>query len=104
MYAVTYQATYPQQQSRLKAFFRLLLAIPAMILQYLLGVLAEAAAMVSWVVIVITARQPELIHNVIAFAQNYQLRAMGYVALVTERYPPISGPDAAPALTRGSTG
>jgi hypothetical protein len=76
--------------SRLKVFFRVIYVIPAYIAAEVLAILAFLAAFASWVVIVITGRQPEGLQNAIVFCLTYTMRAYALMYLVTETYPPFA--------------
>lgn len=86
------------QYSRLKVFFRLLYALPALIITYVMSIAAELIAIASWVVIVVTGRQPDGLQNALRFCLSYVIRTYGLLFLVTETYPPFdAGPDTATA-------
>jgi hypothetical protein len=87
-----------ERYSRWKALLRLILAIPVMIVLYLMNLLVQVIAMLSWVVIVVTGRQPEGLFDVTKLALAYQMRGTAYLLLVTETYPPLS-PDVGAAAT-----
>jgi uncharacterized protein DUF4389 len=76
--------------SRLKVFFRVIYVIPAYIAAYVLSILAFLAGIASWIVIVITGRQPEGLQNAIVFCITYTIRAYALMYLVTETYPPFA--------------
>lgn len=75
--------------SRLKVFLRVFYAlIPAIIA----GVMSYAIALVgfvSWLVIVITGRQPAGLQNAMVFLLAYTVRAYALMLLVTETWPPF---------------
>ena len=76
--------------SRLKAFFRLLLAIPVMIIAYALNIVGELAAVLAWFAIVVTGRQPRSLQGMLDFSVAYYTRATAYFFLLTEEWPPFS--------------
>jgi hypothetical protein len=75
--------------SRLKAFFRLLLAIPVLILRYVMGLLLEIGAVAAWFVIVILGRLPRGLFDLMVLANSYNARSDAYLMLLTETYPPF---------------
>lgn len=81
--------------SRAKAFFRLLLAIPPLVVNYALGIIAGLCAFLAWFAIVITGRQPEGLQNAIELGISYQSRLNAYMLLLTESWPSITTPDPA---------
>lgn len=80
------------QYSRVKAFFRLILAIPAMVIAYALGILVGIMSLLAWFAIVFTGKMPKGFQDLIDMGLRYSLRAAGYELLLTEDYPPISEP------------
>jgi hypothetical protein len=75
--------------SRLKTFFRFILAIPIVILRYVIHFLLEITAIAAWVVIVITGKLPRGLFDVMVLANSYIARSDAYVWLLTETYPPF---------------
>ena len=75
--------------SRLKTFFRLLLAIPIVIVRYVMGILLEIGAIAAWVVIVITGKMPRGLFDLMLLANSYTARSDAYVFLLSETYPPF---------------
>jgi hypothetical protein len=77
------------QYSRLKTFFRLILAIPILILRYVAGLLIEVAAIFAWFVVVFTGRMPQGLQDALVLAESFTARTDAYVLLLTETYPPF---------------
>jgi hypothetical protein len=75
--------------SRLKTFFRVILAIPIVILRYVMGLLLEIGAIAAWVVILITGKLPRGLFDVLVLANSYTARSDAYLYLLTETYPPF---------------
>ena len=115
-YPVDLEIDPPVQQSRWTGFFRLLLAIPALLLAAALvggltigsprgswdetggdeyayygamsiGGVATAAAFLAWFAILARGRAPRGLRDLIAFALGYTAQAVGYLVLLTPRYP-----------------
>jgi hypothetical protein len=86
-YPIDLEADPPQPQNRLTVFFRLILGIPAYIVSQIMRYLSQVLAIFSWFVALITGRVPEGIRNFAAFALRFEQQTMGYVFLLTERYP-----------------
>lgn len=78
-----------EKYSRLKTFFRGLLAIPVMILRYVMGLLLEVGAFAAWFVIVITGKMPRGLFDLMVLANSYTGRSDAYLFLLTETYPPF---------------
>ncbi len=81
--------------SRLKVLFRAIYVIPAYIAAYILGLVGYLIALASWVIIVVTGRQPAGLQNATVFCLSYTIRAYALMYLLTETYPPF---DSAPGL------
>jgi hypothetical protein len=89
-----------ERQSRLKAFFRIVLALPvALVLAYGTTYVQLLAGMIAWLTIVFRGYLPEGVNNMMTFVNGFHARVFGYIALLTDDYPPI-GLEAA----RGSSG
>ena len=78
-----------EHYSRLKTFFRLIIAIPLMILRYVMGLLLEIGAVGAWFVIVITGKMPRGLFDLMVLANSYTARSDAYLYLLTENYPPF---------------
>jgi hypothetical protein len=89
-YPVRMQFAGPlEQYSRLKTAFRFLLAIPILVLRYVINLLLEVGAVAAWVVIVILGRMPRGLFDVMVLANSYTSRSDAYLLLLTETYPPF---------------
>jgi hypothetical protein len=90
-YPIDLEVEPPLLQSRWKVFFRLVLAIPALILASVLGSLLQVLAFVGWFYALATGRMSEGIRDLAAYALRYQAQTAGYALLLTERYPSLAG-------------
>jgi len=79
----------PVPQSRLTVFFRELLAIPAIIINYVVSIVMGLAVIIGWLVAVFTGKMPRGVHDAIATCFAWQARVGGYVMLLTDEYPPL---------------
>jgi len=86
-YPIDLEIDPPERQSRLMVFFRIILAIPALLLANILSQVSQLLAVFSWFVALVTARVPEGIRNFAAFALRVETQTLGYVMLLTQRYP-----------------
>lgn len=73
--------------SRLKTLFRAILAIPIVILRYVMNLLLEVGAVAAWFVIVITGHLPRGLFDLMVLANSYTARSDAYLFLLTETYP-----------------
>ena len=78
-------------QSRLTVFFRLLLAIPALLLTYVFRAVNQIVALLGWFYALATGRMNEGMRNISAWLLRYETQTWGYVFLLTGRYPSLAG-------------
>jgi len=74
---------------RLKTLFRIILAIPILILRYVMGLLLEVGAFAAWFVILFTGKMPRGLFDLMVLANSYTARSDAYLYLLTETYPPF---------------
>ncbi len=87
-----------ERQSRLKAFFRLILVLPvALVLSYGTSYIQLLAGVVAWLTIVFRGYLPEGINSMMTFVNSFHARVLGYIAILTDDYPPIGLERAKPA-------
>jgi hypothetical protein len=93
-YPVDVAIAEPQQQSRVSVGFRLILAIPAFILNSAIGAAFWVAGLLGWWAALFTGRMPDGLRRLGLFALRFsaQTNAYGW-ALLTSRYP-YPGPPA----------
>ena len=89
--------------SRLKTFFRLLLAIPIVVLRYVMNLLLEIGAFAAWFVILFTGKMPRGLFDLMVLANSYTARSDAYAFLLTETYPPFQDDTTRTAGTPGPT-
>ena len=83
-------APRPESQSRWKAFLRLILALPvALVVSYGSRVVLAGLFVIAWLTIVFRGYMPEAVHSALTFVNGLDARVIGYVALLTDEYPPI---------------
>jgi Domain of unknown function (DUF4389) len=88
-----------ERQSRLKALFRLLLALPVMIvLAYGVSYLIVFASIVAWLMIVFRGYLPQGLNETMTFGHSLQARVLGYLFILTDDYPPVGIEKAAGAV------
>jgi hypothetical protein len=88
--------------SRLKTLFRIVLAIPILILRYVMNLMLEVGAIAAWFVIVVTGKMPRGLFDLMVLANSYIARSDAYLALLTETYPPFQDEQTRAAGTPGS--
>jgi hypothetical protein len=80
-----------QPQSRLTVFFRLFLAIPALLLTYVFRAVNQIVALLGWFYALATGRMNEGMRDISAWLLRYETQTWGYVFLLTGRYPSLAG-------------
>ncbi len=78
-----------ERYNRAKTLFRIVLAIPILILRYAMNLLLEIGAVGAWIVIVITGGMPRGLFDLMVLANSYMARSDAYLLLLTETYPPF---------------
>lgn len=78
-----------EHYSRIKTLLRFVLAIPILVLRYVVNLLLEICALAAWFVIVVTGKLPRGLFDLMALANSYTARSDAYLYLLTETYPPF---------------
>ena len=90
-YPVELSIEGPRSQNRWTVFFRLFLAVPALLVSGAYGGLLYAIALLGWFTGLFTARMPLGLRNAGALGLRYSAQTNGYLYLLTDAYP-YSGP------------
>jgi hypothetical protein len=77
------------RQSRLSVFFRIILAIPMLFVMYAVSYMHLMTAVIAWLTIVFRGYLPEQLNTAMTFCNGFYARVYGYLALLTDDYPPI---------------
>lgn len=77
-------------RNRLTVFFRLLLAIPHLVMLVVLGITAVVIAVIGWFAALALGRLPTWIHDYLGGWLRWSARVGCYVQLVTDEYPPFT--------------
>jgi hypothetical protein len=93
------EGTYPvdlrvdpaASQNRLSVLFRLLLAIPALLLAYVFRLVNQVVAFIGWFYCLVTGRMNEGMRDLSAWMLRYEVQVQAYLFLLTSRYPSLSG-------------
>lgn len=72
---------------RLSVLFRIVLALPAMIVAGFVGLGAALVAVLAWIMTLISGQLPDAIDNAFRATIRFQLRVQAYVLLVQNPYP-----------------
>jgi hypothetical protein len=79
------------ERSRLTVFFRLLLAIPHIIWLFLWTIAVFFVAILSWFIVLFTARLPEGLHGFSAAYVRYGAHVYGFLLLAANPFPGFTG-------------
>lgn len=77
----------PGELNRLAVFFRIVLVIPAMIIQAVLYAGWWTVAFISWLVVLILGRMPQPLFEATAAILRYRMRYTAYLLMLTSAYP-----------------
>jgi hypothetical protein len=88
-YPVRLEIDYPQRLSRLLIFVKWLLAIPHLIVLYVLGIVAYAVLIIAWFAVLITGRYPRALFDYLVGFERWRARVGAYLLLQTDAYPPF---------------
>jgi Domain of unknown function (DUF4389) len=89
-YPIDLEVAPPEDQNRLTVLFRIILAIPALLLSNILSNLSQLLAIFSWFIALVTGRVPEGLRNFAALALRFETQTFAYVLVVTGTYPSLN--------------
>ncbi len=89
-YPVDLEIAPPAPQSRLTIFFRILLAIPAVIVLYFLNAVAQLVMFAAWFYALFAGRMHQSLRDVLVYWLRYNAQTVAYLFLLTQRYPSFS--------------
>ena len=99
-YSIDLDIAPPAPQNRWIVFFRFFMAIPALSLNSVLNAVLSVITIFAWFVCLFTAKMPEGLENLGSFVVRYQAQTLGYLLLLTDRYPSLNMAESnAPAPT-----
>jgi hypothetical protein len=90
-YPIDLRVDAPERQSRLTILFRLLLAIPALLLSYVFRIVNQLVAILGWFYCLATGRMHEGMRDLSAWMLRYEVQTYCYLGLLTGRYPSLAG-------------
>ena len=91
MYPALFFVERPVNSSRLLLLFRPLLIIPHLFWSMLYGMAASFVQLLSFWAILFTGRHPRALWNFLDGYYRYYIRVVGYMLLLSDRYPPFTG-------------
>jgi hypothetical protein len=89
-YPVDLHVEPPVAQARWKILLRIVLAIPALVFAYVLAMVMFVVAFLSWFVGITFARVPAGFQGLGVYCLRYQVQALAYTFLLTDRYPTLA--------------
>jgi Domain of unknown function (DUF4389) len=78
------------RRNRLTTFFRAILAIPHLIVLYVLNIVVSIVVFLAWFAALFTGRNPEGLRTFTIGVLRWQTRVWAYYGLLTDSYPPFS--------------
>ena len=84
---IGYDVAYQEQRNRLTVAFRIILAIPHLIVSQVWGYLAQIVSVIQWFVVVFTGKRNEGLWNLQQSWLVYYGRVLGYTSLLYDQYP-----------------
>ncbi len=84
----------PADQRRLTVLVRLILAIPHVVVLWVLGIAAEVVALICWFAALVTGRLPDALADFQVGYLRWATRFYAYLFLLTDEYPPFEFADA----------
>jgi Domain of unknown function (DUF4389) len=89
-YPFVFQLDYPERLSRWKIFVKWLLAIPHLVVLYILQIVASIVTVIAWFAILITGGYPRSLFDFVVGYHRWNYRVSVYLSLLTDAYPPFS--------------
>jgi hypothetical protein len=80
----------PARQNRWVTGFRIILAIPALIVTGVLNYVLEIVAFLGWFVCLFAGRMPEGMRNLLVYCLRYNTQTSAYLMILSDRYPSFS--------------
>src|SRR4051794_1094592 len=87
---VLFARNVTDKSNRLTVAFRIILAIPQIIVVYALNIALEVVGLISWFAALFKAEVPQGLHDVMTSIIGWQTRVTAYLGLLTDRYPPFT--------------
>jgi hypothetical protein len=89
-YPIDIEVEPPGSQRRLVTGFRLVLAIPALILNWVFSQVVQIVGLLAWFVALALGRTPRGMENLGLYCLRYQAQTWGYLLILTDRYPSLA--------------
>ena len=89
-YPIDIEIEGPEPQRRLITAFRIIIAIPALILNWVFGQVVQIVGLLAWFVALALGRTPRGMENLGLYCLRYQAQTWGYLLILTDRYPSLA--------------
>jgi hypothetical protein len=89
MYPISYEADFNPEPNRWTTFFRLILAIPWMIVAYFWILLFYAGVFLAWLLVTILGRYPQWLYDFNAGVVRFTVRFSAWLNLQSDEWPPF---------------
>jgi hypothetical protein len=89
-YPIDIEVAPPEEQRRLITAFRIVLAIPALILNWVFSQVVQIVGILAWLVALVLGRTPRGMENLGLYCLRYQAQTWGYLLILTDRYPSLA--------------
>jgi hypothetical protein len=89
-YPASFTLDPPERIANWRPLVHWLLAIPHMVILYVIGLVAQVVGLVSWLLILFTGKLPEGMAGVQMLYLRYTARVYAYAGFLVEEYPPFT--------------
>jgi hypothetical protein len=89
MYPISYEADFNPTPNRWTTFFRVILAIPWLVVAYVYEILVAFTLLFAWVAVIVLGRYPQWLYNFNGGVVRYFVRVSAWVYLQTDVWPPF---------------
>lgn len=89
-YPLRFDVEYPERLSRLLILVKWLLAIPHLLILYVLSALVNIILLIAFFAILFTKRFPKGLFDLVVNVYRWQANVNSYVGLLRDEYPPFS--------------
>jgi hypothetical protein len=86
---IGFEVAYQLRRNRVTVAFRLVLAIPQLIVVYFLGIAAGVVALIGWFAALFTGRLARWVAEFLAGFLGWSARVYAYLGLLVDAYPPF---------------
>lgn len=89
-YPVTVSVDTPQRVANWRPLVQWLLAIPHLVVMWVLQTVSQVVSIIAWLAILFTGRLPAGLAQFQAMYLRYSLRTYAYAGFLTDQYPPFA--------------